>query len=320
MHKSQLNQGTKLLAYTIGEPAGIGADIVLQLAQNQDLSDLLIIGDQNLLTQRAALLGLDYPKHLWVEHIPVADSQVSGIARCENVEGVLNMLNRAIDGCLQGDYAAMITGPVHKGVINDSGIAFSGHTEYLAQRCNANLPVMMLAATSLRVALITTHLPLKDVSAAITEQTIIETCQIIHQDLQAKFAVQKPRLLVCGLNPHAGEDGHLGMEEIDIIIPALETLRRQGVDVVGPLPADTLFTQKYLADADVVVAMYHDQGLPVLKSQGFGEAANITLGLPIIRTSVDHGTAFDLAGTGQANPGSLLSAINVARQMVKAMI
>ena len=225
------------------------------------------------------------------------------------------MLDRAIDGCVAGDFSSMVTGPLHKGVINEAGVTFSGHTEYLAERTNAPLPVMMLATKTLRVALVTTHLPLKDVAAAVTQPLIKQICQIIDHDLRTKYGIAKPRLLICGLNPHAGEGGHLGMEEIETIIPALNSLRDQGIDVIGPLPADTLFTPKYLETADIAVAMYHDQGLPVLKSQGFGEAANITLGLPIIRTSVDHGTAFDLAGTGQPDTGSLLTAIHVARDM-----
>ena len=226
------------------------------------------------------------------------------------------MLDTAIDGCISGEFSAMVTGPLHKGIINEAGFAFSGHTEYLSERTNAPLPVMMLATNHLKVALITTHLPLKDVSNAITQELIIQICQIIHHDLQIKYGIESPRLLVCGLNPHAGEGGHLGMEEIETITPALNILRAQGIDVIGPLPADTLFTPKYLESADIAIAMYHDQGLPVLKSQGFGEAANITLGLPIIRTSVDHGTAFDLAGSGSADTGSLLTALNVAQEMV----
>lgn len=308
------------IAYTLGEPAGIGADIIVQLAHTQNLDDIVVIGDQNLLNARANQLGLLVPDSLRVVHVPINDIDVTGQPSIDNVDGVLDMLNIAIDGCSSGEFSAMVTGPLHKGIINEAGKAFSGHTEYLAERTNAPLPVMMLATQHLRVALVTTHLPLKDVAAAVTESLVIQICQIIDHDLRQKYAITQPRLLVCGLNPHAGEGGHLGMEEIDIIIPALEQLREQGVDVVGPLPADTLFTSKYLENADIAVAMYHDQGLPVLKSQGFGEAANITLGLPIIRTSVDHGTAFDLAGTGQADTGSLLTAINVAREMVDKAI
>ena len=314
MTNNTLNSNAPI-AYTLGEPAGIGADIILQLAQEHDLSNVIVIGDQQLLTSRADQLGLSIPKSLAVKQIPINNPETSGKPSTDNVDGVLAMLNCAIDGCLSGEFSAMVTGPLHKGIINDAGIRFSGHTEYLAERTKAPLPVMMLATNSLRVALITTHLPLKDVSSAITESLIMQICKIVDHDLRTKYSIQQPKLLICGLNPHAGEDGHLGMEEIETITPALNKLRAQGIDVVGPLPADTLFTPKYLNCADIAIAMYHDQGLPVLKSQGFGEAANITLGLPIIRTSVDHGTAFDLAGSGKANTGSLLTALNVAKEM-----
>jgi len=316
------------IAYTIGEPAGIGADIILQLGQNQRLDDIVVLGDQRLLESRAKMLNLSWPDDLRVQNIPIAQMGEPGMPNTDNVDAVLVMLDTAIDGCLSGEFAAMVTGPLHKGIINDAGIHFSGHTEYLAERTGAKLPVMMLAvdakdsslAGALRVALVTTHLPLKDVSAAITERLIIDVCKIINDDLRAKYRIQSPRLLVCGLNPHAGENGHLGMEEIHTIVPALEKLKALGVDVQGPLPADTLFTPKYLAEADIAIAMYHDQGLPVLKSHGFGVAANITLGLPIIRTSVDHGTAFDLAGSGKASTGSLLTAIRVAREMTGSVL
>ena len=303
------------IAYTLGEPAGIGADIILQLAEQRDLSNIVVLGDEQLLSARAKQLNLSISDSLQIKHIPVNKPFVSGKPDTDNVSGVLNMLDAAIDGCLTGEFSAMVTGPLHKGVINDAGVDFSGHTEYLAERTKAPLPVMMLATSSLRVALVTTHLPLKDVSGAITQKLIMQICEIIDHDFRSKYAIDKPALLVCGLNPHAGEDGHLGMEEIEVITPALNKLRDKGINVIGPLPADTLFTPKYLESADIAVAMYHDQGLPVLKSQGFGEAANITLGLPIIRTSVDHGTAFDLAGTGQAETGSLATAINVAFDM-----
>ena len=319
------------IAYTLGEPAGIGADIIIQLSQAKDLSDVACIGDKRLLTTRADALNLplnvvDYPVRseglacLSVYHHALPKPNVMGDPKTANVESVLETLNTAIDGCMLGEFSAMVTGPLHKGVINDAGNKFSGHTEYLAERCGAPLPVMMLATSSLRVALVTTHLPLADVCSAITREKIEQICTIIDRDLRNKYGLEKPRLLVCGLNPHAGEDGHLGTEEIDTIIPALESLRQQGLDIVGPLPADTLFTAKYLDNADVVVAMYHDQGLPVLKAMGFGRAANITLGLPIIRTSVDHGTAFDLAGSGDANIGSLKTALDVARQMLQEQL
>ena len=290
---------------------------------------MVCIGDKRLLATRAADLNMplsivDYPARakgvacLSVHHHALPEPGVMGEPHIANVEVVLESLNTAIDGCMAGEFSAMVTGPVHKGVINEAGNKFSGHTEYLAERTGALLPVMMLATSKLRVALLTTHLPLADVCSAITRERVEQICTIIDRDLRDKYKLSNPRLLVCGLNPHAGEDGHLGMEEIDTIIPALESLRQQGLDIVGPLPADTLFTPKYLDNADVVVAMYHDQGLPVLKALGFGRAANITLGLPIIRTSVDHGTAFDLAGTGDANIGSLITALSVAQEMVNA--
>lgn len=319
----------KTLAYTIGEPAGIGADIIIQLAQQQALADVVCIGDKKLIEARANKLGLsltvvnhdqacDQTKMLRVQHLDFAKPNVIGDADADNVRAVLAMLDKAIDGCMQGRFAAMVTGPLHKGIINDAGYQFSGHTEYLAEKTAAELPVMLLATEQLRVALVTTHLPLKEVSEAITEQRIMQICRIVAHDLKQKYKIDKPRLLVCGLNPHAGEGGHLGMEEIEIIEPALNKLRAEGLNITGPLPADTLFTPRYLEQADVAIAMYHDQGLPVLKALGFGKAANITLGLPIIRTSVDHGTAFDLAGSGKADIGSLETALNVARAMVNA--
>ena len=316
----------KPIVYTLGEPAGIGADIIIQLAQTQVLSNLVCLGDIELLKRRAKRLGLSltilvYPElpselgEISVLHHPLAEHDFNAQPVPTNAKAVLGMLDTAIDGCMSGEFSAMVTGPLHKGVINDAGIAFSGHTEYLAERTGAELPVMLLASNDMRVALVTTHLPLKDVSVAITNRLVQQVCTIVDRDLKQKYGIEKPTLLVCGLNPHAGEGGHLGMEEIDIIIPALNELRTKGINVIGPLPADTLFTKKYLQDADVAIAMYHDQGLPVLKAQSFGKAANITLGLPIIRTSVDHGTACDLAGSGKADMGSLQTAIRVAREM-----
>ncbi|MDQ1212327.1 4-hydroxythreonine-4-phosphate dehydrogenase [Pantoea anthophila] len=235
-----------------------------------------------------------------------------------NGDYVLATLARACDGCLQGEFAALITGPVHKGVINDAGIAFTGHTEFFADRAGGHRVVMMLATEALRVALATTHLPLKEVPAAVTRECLHEVITILHRDLQQKFAIAEPHIYVCGLNPHAGEGGHMGREEIETITPALNELRQQGIKLTGPLPADTLFQPKYLQNADAVLAMYHDQGLPVLKFQGFGRAVNITLGLPFIRTSVDHGTALELAGLGQAEPGSFITALNLAITMIKS--
>ncbi|HAB25643.1 MAG TPA: 4-hydroxythreonine-4-phosphate dehydrogenase PdxA, partial [Pantoea sp.] len=250
--------------------------------------------------------------------IDTAQPVTPGELQPANSAYVLATLARACDGCLNGEFAALITGPVHKGVINDAGIPFTGHTEFFADRAGGHRVVMMLATEELRVALATTHLPLKDVSAAITHASLREVITILHRDLQQKFAIPQPHIFVCGLNPHAGESGHMGREEIDTIIPALDSLREQGIQLTGPLPADTLFQPKYLQHADAVLAMYHDQGLPVLKFQGFGRAVNITLGLPFIRTSVDHGTALELAGLGQAEPGSFITALNLAITMIKS--
>jgi len=318
---------SKPIAYTPGEPAGIGADIIIQLLQQQALPGIVYVGDRTALNTRARQLGLDlgiidYPatadriQQLAVKHVALVKPDVCGKADPANVSGVIEMLESAIDSCLSGEFSAMVTGPVHKGVINDGGVSFSGHTEFIAQRTKAAQPVMLLASATLRVALVTTHLPLREVSDAITQQAIERVCRVLDAELRHKFAIASPRILVCGLNPHAGEQGHLGSEELDTIRPALNALQGQGIDVVGPLPADTVFTPKYLRDADVVLAMYHDQGLPVLKSQSFGQAANITLGLPIIRTSVDHGTAFDLAGSGKTDAGSLQTALALAETMV----
>lgn len=241
-----------------------------------------------------------------------------GKLNVNNASYILKTLDAAIDGCVSGQFTALVTGPVHKSIINDAGIAFSGHTEYLADKTNTEKVVMMLATEGLRVALATTHLPLKDVSAAITHEELMQVARILYRDMQVQFGIQTPRILVCGLNPHAGEGGHLGREEIETIEPVLQQLRTEGMDFVGPLPADTLFTPKYLNHADAVLAMYHDQGLPVLKYKGFGQAVNVTLGLPIIRTSVDHGTALDLAATGKADLGSLRTALSYAIAMVGA--
>jgi 4-hydroxythreonine-4-phosphate dehydrogenase len=318
---------------TPGEPAGIGPDLTVQLAQQNWPVELVVCGDGELLRRRAALLGLpltlrDYqpgvaaqPQQagtLTLLQVDTAQPVIAGELSVANSHYVLETLARACDGCLSGEFAALITGPVHKGVINDAGIPFTGHTEFFADRAGGNLVVMMLATEALRVALATTHLPLKDVSAAITRDTLHEVITILHRDLQQKFGLPNPHIFVCGLNPHAGESGHMGREEIDTIIPALNELRQQGIQLTGPLPADTLFQPKYLQQADAVLAMYHDQGLPVLKFQGFGRAVNITLGLPFIRTSVDHGTALELAGLGQAEPGSFITALNLAITMIKS--
>ncbi len=315
------------IVYTSGDPAGIGLDIIVKAAQTTALDDLVVLADRQSLQYRAQLMGCPLVLHeadashtlakgeLRVEHIAATGDVCAGQPNAAHAPYVLAMLDRAIDGCQRAEFSAMVTGPLNKAVINDAGIPFSGHTEYLAQKTGAPLPVMMLATEGLRVALMTTHLPLKDVSQAITAELVRQICRIVWHDLQQKFGVTEPRILLCGLNPHAGENGYLGTEEIDVIEPALAQLAADGMSIKGPLPADTLFQPHYLDDADAVIAMYHDQGLPVLKFKGFGQAANITLGLPIVRTSVDHGTAYDLAGSGQADIGSLLTALTVARQL-----
>ena len=308
------------IAVTSGEPAGIGPDICLALAKSAPMARrVVVIGDRDLLAARARLLGVDIGG-LEIRHIPLRAPVVHGKLDAANARYVLDLLDAACDGCTSGEYAAMVTAPVHKGVINDAGIHFTGHTEYLAERTRTPRVVMMLAGTGeqagLRVALATTHLPLKDVPAAITKEDLTTTIRILHRDLVGKFGFAKPRILVAGLNPHAGEGGHLGTEEIEVIAPVLEALRAEGMDLVGPLPADTLFTRHMLAGSDAQLAMYHDQGLAVLKYAAFEEGINITLGLPILRTSVDHGTALDLAGTGRASPASLFAAVRIAAEIV----
>lgn len=319
------------LAITPGEPAGIGPDLLLQYIQQGSEHELVAFADPELLNERARALNL--PLHirppspspqalgcaeLCVQPIKLKRKVRPGVLDTANASYVLACLDQAINSCLAGLSAALITGPVQKSVINDAGIPFSGHTEYLAEKTGTKRVVMMLANDTLRVALVTTHLPLRDVPDAITPKLLEEIIEILHSDLKTRFGFAAPRILVSGLNPHAGEAGHLGREEIEVITPVLEKMRAEGYLLSGPLPADTLFTEKYLAQADAVLAMYHDQGLPVLKYQGFGQSANITLGLPIIRTSVDHGTALELAGTGLGDCGSLKTAIDVALQMTSA--
>jgi 4-hydroxythreonine-4-phosphate dehydrogenase len=321
------------IALTPGEPAGIGPDLVVALAQDAQQHEIVAIADPDMLQARAAILKIplkirvidtsETPRpsaasELAVLPISLNENVNLGILNIANAPYILKTLDAAIEGCISNTFSALVTGPVHKSVINDAGIAFSGHTEYLADKTNTEKVVMMLATQGLRVALATTHLPLKDVAAAINEKELIQVIEILHRDLQIQFGIKQPRIYVCGLNPHAGEGGHLGREEIDIIEPALNKLRARGINLIGPLPADTLFTPKYLDHADAVLAMYHDQGLPVLKYKGFGQAVNVTLGLPIIRTSVDHGTALDLAGTGKADLGSLRTALHYAIEMVEA--
>ena len=316
---------------TPGEPAGIGPDLVVQLAQRAWPVELVVCADAALLSDRAAMLGLplsllpyspDTPARpqsagtLTLLPIALRAPVVAGQLAVDNGQYVVDTLARACDGCLQSEFAALITGPVHKGVINDAGVPFTGHTEFFEERSQAKKVVMMLATEELRVALATTHLPLRAVADAITPALLQEVIGILHHDLRTKFGIADPHILVCGLNPHAGEGGHMGTEEIDTIIPVLDELRAQGLKLNGPLPADTLFQPKYLDHADAVLAMYHDQGLPVLKYQGFGRGVNITLGLPFIRTSVDHGTALELAGRGQADVGSFITALNLAIKMI----
>lgn len=322
-------------AITPGEPAGIGPDLIIQYVQKAHTHELVCIADPIMLQQRAEKLGLPITINpydanklhsqtascLTVLEVPLNNPSVCGVADKTNSQSQLNALKRAVKGCLSGEFSALITGPMHKGIINEAGIPFTGHTEYLAGLTQTKKVVMMLAAPEskyqLRVALATTHLPLAEVSQAITQESLREVITILNHDLKKHFGINQPRILICGLNPHAGEDGHLGREEIETITPVINELINKGINLNGPLPADTLFTQPYLEEADAVLAMYHDQGLPVLKHIGFGEAVNVTLGLPIIRTSVDHGTAFDLAGTGKANSGSLKAALNMAIQMAE---
>jgi 4-hydroxythreonine-4-phosphate dehydrogenase len=318
-----------ILALTAGEPAGIGPDLCIALSQQALPCRLSVLGDVDVLRDRATRLGIavDFltgdaiPEHqpgtLHVHPVPVAAAVTAGVLDPRNSAHVLALLDAALAGCLSGAYHAMVTAPVHKGVINDAGFAFTGHTEYLADHSGTKKVVMMLAGGGLRVALATTHLPLREVADAITPELLDEVIHILHADLQSKFGIPRPRILVAGLNPHAGESGHLGREEIDVIEPVLDRLRGEGMDLVGPLPADTLFSRIRHAPCDAVLAMYHDQGLPVLKYASFGAGVNITLGLPFIRTSVDHGTALDLAGTGRAEVSSLLTAIGVAMEMAE---
>lgn len=321
------------IAITPGEPAGIGPDLCVEIAQRPPGGvELVAVADPELLLSRAKLLELPLqlknfdpsqaaqttqPGELTVLPIALRSPVTVGVLDKSNAGYVLETLRTAADMNLQQKLDAMVTGPVHKGIINDAGFDFSGHTEYLAQHCSQELTVMMLATPGLRVALATTHLPLAEVPPAITRELLSNIIQILNQDLITKFGIAQPQILVCGLNPHAGEGGHLGREEIEVIEPVLEQQRKLGLNLIGPLPADTLFTAKYLEHADAVLAMYHDQGLPVLKYKGFGDACNITLGLPIVRTSVDHGTALDLAGSGKAETGSLYNAIATAREMLQ---
>jgi 4-hydroxythreonine-4-phosphate dehydrogenase len=322
------------LIVTSGEPAGIGPDLCVELAGRDFPFELVVAADPDLLRERARLLGRELAITAWsgagaprphrageIAVLPraLARPAVPGRLDVANARYVLGLLDDATDACLRGEFDAMVTAPVQKSVIADAGIPFSGHTEYLADRLGVARPVMLLAAgDALRVALVTTHLPLSAVPAAITREAVLGTLTVLDRDLRARFRLAAPRILVCGLNPHAGESGHLGREEIEVIAPALAAARAAGIDAVGPLPADTLFTPRVLEGSAAVLAMYHDQGLPVLKHVGFGHAVNVTLGLPIVRTSVDHGTALDLAGTGHADPGSLFAAVELAARLAGA--
>lgn len=323
----------KPIAITPGEPAGIGPDIVLQLATQQLPAPIIVIADLQLLKERAIQLNLNL-QFVPVAHnldlnikvhqpgilpvLPVALKVPCRVGQLNpaNAAYVIETLRLATRACLVKQCAALVTAPVHKGIINEAGFSFTGHTEFLAEITQAPLPVMMLVANQLRVALVTTHLPLAKVAAAITPASVEQTLRILHTDLVQRFKVVQPRILVCGLNPHAGENGHMGREEIDIIKPILTKLAAEGMQVVGPLPADTIFLPKYVERSDAILAMYHDQGLPVVKYSDFEHAVNVTLGLPIVRTSVDHGTALELAGTGKASTGSLLAALKMAYSLV----
>lgn len=315
------------IAISTGEPAGIGPDLCLAIFSYTFDAELVLIGDPDLLSERAASLKQSTTIPAFRQDVPGRAGRISNVpVRLQhpaeagkldkhNARYVLQVLDRAIEGCLNSEFDAVVTGPVHKGIINEAGIPFTGHTEYFAEKTGTEQVVMMLAAPGLRVALATTHLALSDVPAAITQPRLEGVLRCLHAELIAKFSIPEPHILVAGLNPHAGEGGHLGREETDIIEPVINRLKQQGMKLSGPLPADTLFTPPWLDQADAVLAMYHDQGLPVLKHMGFGKSVNITLGLPIIRTSVDHGTALDKAGTGQADVGSLIAAIESAIEM-----
>jgi len=315
------------IAITAGEPAGIGPDLIASLCAREHAAELVVIADPELLTNRAAQLGLQLNVRRYdatataeparagevlVEPVSLAAPCTAGRLDAANAPYVLATLERAGRGCLTGEFSAVVTAPVQKSIINESGTAFSGHTEFFAELCETELPVMLLCADSLRVALVTTHLALADIPAAITANRVRTITRTLNEDLTRLFGISRPRIAVLGLNPHAGEDGQLGSEELEIIEPVLDALRDEGLNLSGPLPADTAFNKDQLDQFDAVLAMYHDQGLPVLKHAGFGKAVNVTLGLPIVRTSVDHGTALDLAGTGQADGGSLDEALRLA--------
>jgi len=324
---------TRRIAITAGEPAGIGPDLVITIAQQPWPVQIVVVASKTLIEQRAKQLNLpitliDYDASieavpqakstLTIVDIPLGQPSIAGTLDTKNGAYVVETLKVASDKNISGEFDAIVTGPVHKGLINKSGVPFSGHTEYFAHQANCSDVVMMLATKGLRVALVTTHIPLAYVAKAITFERLQKVTRILHQDLQSKFGIKSPKIYACGINPHAGEDGHLGREEIEVMEPAFAQLRSEGIDIIGPLPADTIFQEKYLKDADAILSMYHDQGLPVLKYKGFGSSVNITLGLPFIRTSVDHGTALELAGTGKADPGSMMEAIRSAIKLANS--
>lgn len=319
------------IAITPGEPAGIGPDLVIAMAQLSWPAELIVVASPDLLQERAALLNLpltlitydpelppqlSQPGTMSILPVELAETCVPGELNPANGAYVVETLRVACEKNMHGEFDAVVTGPVHKGLINQSGIAFSGHTEYFAHQANCSDVVMMLATEGLRVALVTTHIPLAYVSKAITSDRLYQVTSILHKDLVNKFGIENPKIYVCGINPHAGEGGHLGREEIEVMNPTLDALRAEGMNLIGPLPADTIFQEKYLKEADAILTMYHDQGLPVLKYKGFGSSVNITLGLPFIRTSVDHGTATDLAGKNIADAGSLIEALKTAIELV----
>jgi len=323
---------TYRIAITPGEPAGIGPDLAISLAQQDWPVQLVVVASASLLIERAKMLNLpltleeyDASKPaipqkkgcLTILPIELAEKTIAGELNANNGHYVVETLKIACEKNMKGEFDAVVTGPVHKGLINQAGIPFSGHTEYFAHQANCPDVVMMLATKGLRVALVTTHIPLAYVSKAITADRLKHVTRILHRDLVEKFAISNPTIYVCGINPHAGEGGHLGKEEIEVMNPALDELRSEGMNLIGPLPADTIFQEKYLKEADAILSMYHDQGLPVLKYKGFGSSVNITLGLPFIRTSVDHGTAADLAGTNQADSGSIIEALQTAIYLAK---
>jgi 4-hydroxythreonine-4-phosphate dehydrogenase len=317
------------IAVTTGEPAGVGPELCATLAGRRGGARVVLIGDRGLIRERARQAGIaaefaDYAAGapaaagLEILHVPLAAPSAAGRLDAANARYVLATLDRAVEGCRSGEFSAMVTAPVHKGIVNDAGVPFSGHTEYLAEKTGTQHVVMMLVGGGMRVALATTHLPLRDVPAALTPPLLETVTRILDADLRQRFRIAAPRILVAGLNPHAGEGGHLGREEIEVIAPVLEALRAEGLRLAGPLPADTVFTRRVLETGDAVLAMYHDQGLATLKYASFGGGVNVTLGLPMVRTSVDHGTALDLAGTGRADPGSLLAALDLAEELAGA--